>query len=268
MKTAAAQLMVALLLASGHTPVAAQTPPAAPGAARESALARLVAAYPDALSAIQGNDLVWRDGTRMVIDDGRGPKTLEERLAAPDIKDMLIDPYPAGPLTPPASGADSGRARNAAFFAKLYGDCRGGAVTRHLADVAWVPSHHGGHVRMTALQGAAAHLAAVSARLDTLPARFDAFLVPTAGSYTCRTIAGTERQSAHGYGIAIDIALTHAHYWRWAKSGPGGTLVYHNEIPPEIVAAFEAEGFIWGGRWTHYDTMHFEYRPELIARSP
>jgi hypothetical protein len=23
-------------------------------------------------------------------------------------------------------------------------------------------------------------------------------------------------------------------------------------------------GFIWGGYWYHYDTMHFEYRPELL----
>jgi hypothetical protein len=21
---------------------------------------------------------------------------------------------------------------------------------------------------------------------------------------------------------------------------------------------------VWGGRWYHYDTMHFEYRPELF----
>ena len=28
---------------------------------------------------------------------------------------------------------------------------------------------------------------------------------------------------------------------------------------------FEKHGFIWGGRWYHYDTMHFEYRPEMIA---
>jgi hypothetical protein len=37
-----------------------------------------------------------------------------------------------------------------------------------------------------------------------------------------------------------------------------------NQIPQVIVDAFEAEGFIWGGRWYHYDTMHFEYRPELL----
>lgn len=23
--------------------------------------------------------------------------------------------------------------------------------------------------------------------------------------------------------------------------------------------------WIWGGRWYHYDTMHFEYRPEIVA---
>jgi len=23
--------------------------------------------------------------------------------------------------------------------------------------------------------------------------------------------------------------------------------------------------FIWRGRWYHYDTMHFEYRPELFG---
>src|SRR5262245_1812136 len=28
---------------------------------------------------------------------------------------------------------------------------------------------------------------------------------------------------------------------------------------------FEKYGFIWGGHWYHYDTMHFEYRPELLA---
>jgi len=25
--------------------------------------------------------------------------------------------------------------------------------------------------------------------------------------------------------------------------------------------------FIWGGRWYHFDTMHFEYRPELLDAS-
>ena len=35
-------------------------------------------------------------------------------------------------------------------------------------------------------------------------------------------------------------------------------------LPDEIVAAFERHGFIWGGKWAHFDSFHFEYRPELI----
>jgi hypothetical protein len=31
---------------------------------------------------------------------------------------------------------------------------------------------------------------------------------------------------------------------------------------PDVI--FEKHGFIWGGKWYHYDTMHFEYRPELL----
>jgi hypothetical protein len=64
---------------------------------------------------------------------------------------------------------------------------------------------------------------------------------------------------------AIDIATRHAHYWQWDKRDAGGRYVWHNDIPMEIVEIFEKHGFIWGGNWYHYDTMHFEYRPELIA---
>ena len=53
-------------------------------------------------------------------------------------------------------------------------------------------------------------------------------------------------------------------YWLWQKPGPDGLLVPKNRMPMEVVEAFERHGFIWGGRWHHYDTMHFEYRPELL----
>ncbi|HVR59254.1 MAG TPA: M15 family metallopeptidase [Pseudolabrys sp.] len=69
----------------------------------------------------------------------------------------------------------------------------------------------------------------------------------------------------YGFGIAIDIAAAHSHYWLRAKPGAGGHITYKNEIPREIVRTFEAHGFIRGGKWYHYDTMHFEYRPELIG---
>ena len=68
-----------------------------------------------------------------------------------------------------------------------------------------------------------------------------------------------------GFGTAIDVAAAHSQYWLRAKLGAGGHIAYKNEIPLEIVRIFEAHGFIWGGKWYHYDTMHFEYRPELIG---
>ena len=33
---------------------------------------RLLAAYPDHLQRIEGSVLIWRDGTRMPLDDGQG----------------------------------------------------------------------------------------------------------------------------------------------------------------------------------------------------
>jgi hypothetical protein len=147
----------------------------------------------------------------------------------------------------------------------VYGDCRKGEVEKNLATVVWLPSKAGQRLPFNKANGAAQALSAVSAELDALPVRFDAFLYPSAGTYNCRPIAGTKRMSAHAHAIAIDVALKRSHYWRNAKPGKGGGYAYRNEIPMEIVRIFEKHGFIWGGKWHHYDTMHFEYRPELVG---
>ena len=232
-------------------------------------LNRLLKAYPEALERIDGNDLVWRDGTRMPLDDGKGNKSFAAWLDNPDIEDMLRPPYPAGPMgKPPAKDIDPGRARNARFFNHMYGDCRSGAAARNLVEIVWLPRKAGQRLRVSRINGVAEKLAAVSRELDKLPARFDVYLRPAAGTYNCRAIAGTDRSSAHGWGIAIDIALKHAHYWRWAGPAADGSYPYRNAIPAEIVAIFEKHGFIWCGKWHHYDTMHFEYRPELLPAAP
>ena len=241
----------------------------APAAAHQPApveqVARLVAAYPDFIDRIEGNALVWKDGARMTIDDQKGAKDFAALLESPDLKDMFYARYPAGALAQaPAADSDPGRVRHAAFFDKMYGDCRKGEVQAKLVDVIWLPRKWGKTLRVSNVNGVATRLAAVSRELDDLPARFDPFLKPAAGTFNCRPIAGTDRVSAHGHGIAIDIATAHAHYWRWSKPDASGRAIYRNEIPPEIVAAFEKHGFIWGGRWYHFDTMHFEYRPELL----
>jgi hypothetical protein len=68
----------------------------------------------------------------------------------------------------------------------------------------------------------------------------------------------------HAYGAAIDINTKYANYWRWASRDRDRPR-WRNQIPASIVRIFEKHGFIWGGHWYHYDTMHFEYRPELVG---
>ena len=238
----------------------------ADGVSPEEAGRRLQMAYPDHVVGVADGQVVWRDGTRTAIDDGRGAKSFDELLSSPDLQDIFAIAYPDGDPVTTAIGCRSGRARPEAFFDKMYGNCRKGEVTKNLVDVAWMPSRGKTTVKVTRINGVAEQLRAVSAKLDRLPRTFDVYLKPVAGTYACRVIAGTERLSTHGHGIAIDIALKHAHYWRWSKPDAAGRYRWKNDIPIEIVRIFEEHGFIWGGRWYHYDTMHFEYRPELLIK--
>jgi hypothetical protein len=227
--------------------------------------ARLAAAYSDFVARAVGNTLEFRDGTSMKIDDGLGEKPFAAWLAQPDLKDMFRFPYPSGVTpSPPAVDFDPGRARNEEFFRKIYGDCRQPGFERTLVPVTWLPKKSHQRILVSSRNGVADHLRRVSEELDSLPASFDMFLIPSAGGFVCRAVAGTTQRSGHAYGIAIDIATKRSDYWRWAKGGASDRPVYRNSIPKDIVDIFEKHGFIWGGRWHHYDTMHFEYRPELI----
>jgi hypothetical protein len=231
-----------------------------------SPLERLRAAYSGAIAAVEGAEcaatVVMSDGARLVWNDG-AEKDFETLLAKPDLEDMFHWPYPAGEMAaPPAEKSDPGRVRVFDFFAAVYGGSPK-AVKANLVKVPWLPSKGGVPVRFNAKNGAADALAKVSAELEALPAELLPYVVRRAGSYSWRAIAGTNRPSAHGFGIAVDIATKRADYWRWAKR-VDGLFVYRNRIPYAIVAAFERHGFIWGGKWYHYDTMHFEYRPELL----
>lgn len=225
----------------------------------------LVRSYPDYLAGHDGNALIWKDGTRMVFDDGRRDKDFETLLDKPSLRDMFYSPYKVGPMTsPPDVNIDPGRVRFEPFFFKMYGDCRKKETAKDLVDVVWLPKKWGKKLRVTRVNGVAEALSRVSAELDALPGKFNSQLYPPAGTYNCRVIAGTGRVSAHGTGTAIDIATKHAHYWRWTRPDKAGHYRWRNAIDMTIVEIFEKHGFIWGGKWYHYDTMHFEYRPELI----
>jgi len=108
------------------------------------------------------------------------------------------------------------------------------------------------------LRRVAARIDAAMKRAPTIARFFDS----PGGTFNWRHIAGTDELSMHSWAIAIDLDTKRANYWRNERQDR--PLVWKNAYPQAIVDAFEAEGFIWGGRWYHFDTMHFEYRPELL----
>jgi hypothetical protein len=224
----------------------------------------LVAAYTDELAGHADNMLLWHDGTVMPVSDSDEHKTFAELLHHPSIIDMSRIAYPRGALKkPPTVDSDPGRFRNRAFFAKMYGDCKKGDVVPRLASLDWLPKTWGKTIQMTSVNRVHERLRAVSTEIDALPEKVKHAAYPIAGTYNCRAVADTGEPSPHSYGIAIDLNLAFSDYWHWLPRGR--EIVYRNRMPQEIVDTFEKHGFIWGGKWYHYDTMHFEYRPELLA---
>ncbi len=217
---------------------------------------KLIRTYPQ-LKACQNNQIIWKDGTKMVYDDGKR-ESEEKILKHADIEDMFTHSYTAERYSRPRH--DPGRYRNERFFRHMYGNSAS-AVRRHLTTINWF----GRKVRVTTANNVHRHLKAVERDLKQLLKRhpeYRKYLVPIGGTFKWRKIAGTNRLSVHSFGAAIDINVKYSAYWRWSKG-----MKYQNQIPIPIVKIFEKHGFIWGGKWRHFDTMHFEYRPELLGSS-
>jgi hypothetical protein len=97
----------------------------------------------------------------------------------------------------------------------------------------------------------------------------------TLDGWNWRSIADTQSRSFHAYGVAVDLlpAVTSGQetYWLWTSrtNAEWWAVPYEKRLhpPDEVIKAFEAYGFIWGGKWLFYDTMHFEYRPEILILS-
>lgn len=251
-------------------PPTASNAPAAPKVIRDSDVAAGAHELPRQLACLAriyerkvvrdaGADfLELADGTRLPFDGGEA-KTFEERLDHPVLKDMFVAPYPAGPIVPIlAPNGDPGRVRVTALFADVYG-ASADVVARRLVRVDVL-----GHAFMVHRRVAPA-LARVARRLASSPdagRSYGAFFVRPGGTFVFRNIAGTDRRSMHAFGAALDLDTRHGAVHRWDKSH-----LWRNALPDSLIHAFEAEGFIWGGRWYEYDTIHFEYRPELTDPS-
>ncbi len=222
-------------------------------------LRTLLRTYPEFLSNGLNNTLIWKDRSKMRFDDGK-PKDFNTLLNSPDLEDQFKMVYPAGLDgydVPPVKNFDPGRVRYEPFFKKMYGSTKK-EVEKHLVQIRWMPNVVNKKVWMTSINGVDKKLRAISEELEKRK-ELHPFVNNPAGGYYWRKISGTNRLSAHSFGIAFDINTDVANYWKWDKP-----MRYKNRIPLELVEIFEKHGFIWGGKWYHYDTMHFEYRPELL----
>jgi hypothetical protein len=206
------------------------------------------------------NQLILSDNTKICYDD-RKRKSFYQLLNSADIEDMFRFTYPKGARgfgKAPAKNFDPGRIRNEKFFKKMYGN-RASEVKKRLVTLNWVK----GKIKVTRVNGVDKDIKEVVKDLKRLLVKhpeYMKYLYPIGGTFSWRKIAGTKRLSVHSFGAAIDINVKYSAYWRWSK----GKYRYQNKIPLDIVKIFEKHGFIWGGKWYHYDTMHFEYRPELL----
>ncbi len=224
---------------------------------------RLVAAYPEQLASIEGNVIRWKDGTLMPYDDGVRNKTIDQLFNRPSLYDQMAMAYTAGADYPRTRGQDPGRVRYQPFFLKMYGSSEK-AVKARLRPVIWLPSSSKKRLMMTSINGVDKKLQAISDEIDVLPASMQKHVNENIGTFKWRFIAGTKRLSTHSFGIAIDFNTPQAQYWRKLDPHEKGDLAHTHALPPHIIEIFEKHGFIWGGKWYHYDTMHFEYRPELL----
>ncbi len=226
----------------------------------------LAASYPRVMNGLgldqHGRVIVrLRGGDRLVYDDGR-PKSFDQKLDRSDLQDTLAVIYPLGPLRrAPGPGQDPGRFRVAALLRAVYG----GSPQAVRTNLVWV-DFCGQRVRFNARAGAARALARVGRELTELLRRrpdLRPYVFPLGGTFLWRRIAGTRRLSPHAWGMALDLNARYGGYWRWGGTRTGRTGRY----PYAIVRIFEKHGFIWGGKWRHFDLAHFEYRPELLLKA-
>lgn len=273
-KTAACVVLVLLVLSSGCVRKQMKnTAPAGAGTASyEVTMKRdllcLIMSYKDFIVDVRrstdGNVYVIMKSGKPILYDDKKNKNYQQKLVVADLQDMMEQVYPLDDIKRLMEGDfDPGRIRSYALLKEVYGGAKSQVQPNLVPVKAGYKSYLFNHSN-----NAAAALHNVMGELVPLTKyRQDirSFVFPSSGTFNYRVIAGTSLLSPHSFGIAIDLARDNRDYWKWTsrKEGEKRLLVY----PREIVRIFEKNNFIWGGKWAHFDILHFEYRPELILKS-
>ncbi len=280
-------LLTAVALAAASSSAAAQSEFNPAPFAQQPVFAALQRAYPEWITL----DSV--DGVPVIKVKGRVFAWAEGRLLPPALaehwQDYAPQPFYPYPHDAPdvtswsdekladteirlASRRSSAPRRHSGFFDALWGVRN----RTDAEDTQRVVRFLG--FRVTVHSALALPLSRIEAHLTALRAHdreLDTFLrgLDHLEGYNWRDIAETQSRSNHAYGIAIDLIPRSyggkTPYWLWAPQDDAGwykTAWLNRWVPNKaVVEAFEEEGFIWGGKWTLFDTIHFEYRPEILA---
>lgn len=222
--------------------------------------------YGSLIASADTSAIILKNGVTLPYETTAKKNTWDEKINAADLKTQLSQRYDTGgSSTPPPYLFDPGRLRYQPFFQALYGKDKG-SIEKNLVTIEW-PSLSGvKKLRVSKIGGVDQKLYAIGQEIAKLP-KHERIWAEGACTYEYRVIKDTDRLSMHSFGIAIDLAPAKTQYWKDEASSETAKIGYKNTMPPSIVRIFEKYGFIWGGRWYHYDTMHFEYRPELLAPS-
>lgn len=227
----------------------------------------LMIAYPEYITDIEESGgyvyLVMKSGKKLIYDD-KVIKNSQEKLSNPDLQDTLEQIYPLSSIRRiMEANLDPGRCRSYGLLSEVYGISKQ-AVESRLTKVNVGYSSY----QFNKSNSAAHSLQTVIRELMPLSERNQNVrrcLLPCSGTYNYRVISGTNMLSPHAFGIAIDLASDKRDYWKWASKEAGQKRL--ESYPNELVEIFENNNFVWGGKWSHFDILHFEYRPEIILKS-
>jgi hypothetical protein len=250
----------------------------------------LIAAYPDRIERAEFHDNDWTvvmRGTRYYYADGR-ILPAELRNKAADYAPLPFYNYAAElPVWKTPSAEEAARYRS------MGESRRSNPLKRspHFFDALWqaqtreesgrrikplnflgksVQVHEGIHGELRQVETIILAAAKTDAQVRTWVNGIDAVQ-----GWNWRGIVDTQNRSYHAYGVAVDILPKSLGgketYWIWAsRTKPEWWNIPYSDRfhpPTAVIKAFESRGFIWGGKWLFFDTMHFEYRPEIMLLS-
>lgn len=227
----------------------------------------IMMAYSDYIAGVEKTNervyILTAKGNKIIYDDMK-VKNSDEKMDNSDIQDVLEEIYPLNmPKGLSDVNCDPGRFRCYSLLNEVYGNSEH-EVNSNLVGV-YAPYNK---YQFNKNNGAAEALGNAMKELKELAAvnsKVGSLIGSINGTFNYRVISGTGKLSPHAYAIAIDLASSPSDYWKWASREAGEKRVLY--YPQELVETFEKYNFVWGGKWGHFDTLHFEYRPEVLIKA-